>query len=181
MPLSSRFLEVLEDGDLFFPLSKWPAVAKEKMLKTHKDNNDRYYLMRFLCYNGLKPEIASNWVLREGQYDDNALRDQQAMIQKARGQEFYAKGRIFNMRYGRTDSIYDQPPPEDDYKESQPPTEYSKPKKIYTYNDLVNRYPPPVFDGSESQEERMFANAVWKAETRKYFKAMQQQGYTFVG
>lgn len=175
---SQKFLEVLEDGDLFFPLSKWPPIAREYMLKDHKSNNERYYLMRFLCYNGLKPEIASNWILREGQYDSNALKDQQAMIKKARDQSFYAQGRIFNMRLGRTDSLYDQPPDEG-YTPgvaSQPPP----PLKTYTFEDLTERYPMPVRDPNAPPEEHMFNMQLWKAETRKYFKAMADAGYTYV-
>jgi len=182
MSISLRFQEVLEDGDLFFPLSKWPPIAKEYMMKVHKVNNERYYLMRFLCYNGLKPEIASNWILREGQYDANALKDQQAMVKKAKDQEFYAKGRIFNMRYGRTDSLYDKPPTESQWETQPPPTPTppSMPAKTYNFDDLVDRYPTPSANQYDDPQEYSFAMALWKAETRKYFATMKQQGYTYV-
>lgn len=178
MSISARFQEVLEEGDLFFPLSKWPPIAKEYMLKVHKSNNERYYLMRFFCYNGLKPEIASNWILREGQYDVNALKDQQVMIKKARDQDFYAKGKIFNMRYGRTDSLYDPPPPSEPHWESQPPPPPQP--KTYGFQDLLDRYPHPIRDPNDDPEEYAFQLALWKAETRKFFKLMKDQGYTYV-
>jgi len=188
MSISTNFQEVLEDGDIFFPLSKWPPIAKENMLKKHKGNNERYYLMRFLCYNGLKPEIASNWILREGQYDSNALKDQQLMTKKAREQDFYARGKIFNMRYGRTDSLYDKPPVESQW-ETQPPEQPAPnpmigpeliPEKTYNYDDLVARYPPPERDPYGSAEDHQFNLALWKAETRKFFAAMNKAGYRYV-
>jgi len=182
MSISLRFQEVLEDGDMFFPLSKWPPIARENMLKIHKQNNERYYLMRFLCYNGLKPEIATNWILREGQYDSNAIKDQQLMTKKAKEQDFYAKGRIFNMRYGRTDSLYDKPPVESQWETQPPPTlDPSPPKpKTFNYDDLVDRYPTPLSENFDDPEDYHFALALWKAETRKFFAAMRKQGYTYI-
>lgn len=181
MPLSQKFLELLEEGDLFFPLSKWPPIAREYMLKPHKTNNERYYLMRFLCYNGLKPEIASNWILREGHYDNTALQDQKGMVEKAKHQDFYANGRIFNMRYGRTDSLYDQPPPNEPYfhpgQGSQPPP---TPVKTYNFDDLVKLYPYPKMHPERPLDEYAFDVALWRAETRKYFKIMKKQGYVYV-
>lgn len=178
MSISARFQEVLEEGDLFFPLSKWPPIAKDYMLKVHKSNNERYYLMRFLCYNGLKPEIASNWILREGQYDNNALKDQQLMIKKAKDQAFYVNGRIFNMRYGRTDSLYDPPPSSEPHWESQPPP--TPTPKTYGFQDLIERYPMPVRGPDDDDDEWSFQLSLWKAETRKFFKVMKQQGYVYV-
>lgn len=187
MPLSPRFLETLEDGDLFFPLSKWPPIARDYMLKTHKSNNERYYLMRFLCYNGLKPEIASNWILREGQYDDNALKDQQVMIKKARDQEFYAKGRIFNMRYGRTDSLYDKPPVESEWETQPPPPpntptrrierELIEPPKTVSWTDILERFPRPKRHPLDTEEDFQFNLAVWRAETRKELDSLKARGY----
>jgi len=182
MSISLRFQEVLEDGDLFFPLSKWPPIARENMLKIHKQNNERYYLMRFLCYNGLKPEIATNWILREGQYDANAIKDQQLMTKKAKEQDFYAKGRIFNMRYGRTDSLYDKPPVESQWETQPPPAPTTPPQgiKTFTYDDLTDRYPTPKEEDYPDHQDYLFALSLWKAETRKFFAAMRKQGYTYV-
>jgi len=168
---------MLEDGDLFFPLSKWPPIAKQNMLKIHKTNNERYYLMRFLCYNGLRPEVASNWILREGQYDQNAHKDQQVMIQKAKGQEFYAKGKIFNMRYGRTDSLHDPPPREEEWN-PQPPS--SPPRRTFTWDDLIAKFPMPVKGVYDTREEFLFQMALWKVESRRFFEEMHGLGYEYI-
>jgi len=180
MSLSRQFRELLEEGDLFFPFSRWPPIAQENMLKVHKTNNERYYLMRFLCYNGLKPEIASNWILREGQYDANAIKDQQVMTKKAREQDFYARGKIFNMRYGRTDSLYDKPPVESQWETQPPPQVQDDPilTKTFDFHDLIQRYPIPI--DTDDPEENMFAKSLWKAETRKFFATMRAQGYTYI-
>jgi len=151
-------------------------------MKIHKANNERYYLMRFLCYNGLKPEIATNWILREGQYDSNAMKDQQLMTKKAKEQDFYARGKIFNMRYGRTDSLYDKPPVESQWETQPPPPHQFMPEqpKTFNFDDLTARYPTPSPDQYNVEEDYQFALALWKAETRKFFAAMKQQGYTYV-
>lgn len=177
MPLSAKFLEHLEEGDLFFPLSTWPPIAKEYMLKTHKSRNERFYLMRFLCYNGLRPAIASNWVLREGEYDQEALRDQAGLIEKAKHFEFYRKGRIFNMRLGRTDTAEEapiastQPPPL-----SQPQTR--APPASVTWEKVLDMYPRPTRSMFDDEFEFQLAFYTWKEETRAAIDRWKSQGLT---
>lgn len=187
MPLSTKFLEVLEDGDLFFPLSKWPPIAKEYMLKTHKSHNERYYLMRFLTYNGLRPEIASHWIMREGTYDDSAKRDQAAMIDKAKGTEFFRLGKIFNMRYGRTDSAsdpapetskWDKPPPEGFYYKRDEPEPEVDPM-VFDYETLVDKFPIPRRHPKDSDEDHAMNIALWKAEMRHYSEYLKSKGFRY--
>lgn len=173
--LSERFLEVLEEGDLFFPLSKWPPIAKEYMLKSHKSRNERYYLMRFLCYNGLRPEIASNWILREGQYDHEALTDQAGMIQKAKSVEFFRKGRIFNMRLGRTDTADEAP-----VASTQPPPlshpQTKAPVAFVTWEKVLDMFPRPTRSMFEDEFEFQLAFNTWKQETRKWIDKWKSEG-----
>jgi len=187
MSISKKFQEFLEDGDLFFPLSKWPPIAQGYMLKLHKLRNERYYLMRFFVYNGLQPNVASNWILREGEYDDNALRDQKGMIEKAKTTDFFRVGKIFNMRYGRTDSWNDPPaetsqwdtPPPGGYhlkREPPPPTPTKPEPKDDKFELAIARFPRPMPAMFEDKFDYELALATWRVEMRRYTKYLEQQG-----
>lgn len=71
--------------DTFYPINKWPKHLRDRMLKRHKSNHDRYVLWVFLVWNGVRPADASLWVLSErvsndgqrlviGDYDNVARR-----------------------------------------------------------------------------------------------------------
>jgi len=184
MSISRAFQEVLEEGDLFFPLRQWPPIAKEYMLKLHKNRNERYYLMRFLVYNGLSPTVASNWIMREGTYDDSAKRDQAGMIQKSKSQDFFRMGSIFNMRYGRTDtwnapppetSPWDQPPPEGYFLERPaPPKEEHVPSADELYDMVVDKYPRPLRSKFSDPFDFHEALALWRVESRRYMEHLKK-------
>lgn len=177
MSISPHFVEILEDGDLFFPLSKWPPIAKEYMLKAHKSHNERYYLMRFLTYNGLHPEQATKWILREGNYDDSALRDQHGMTKKARDVAFFANGKIFNMRYGRTDSLNDPPPPTEVWPPPPTPTQTGF---TYRFEDIVKVLPIPNRKDFEDHLDYALGYTLWKAEVTAFHERMKAKGGTYV-
>lgn len=174
MSLSKQFLEELETGDLFFPFSKWPPIAKDYMLKCHKTRNERYYLMRFLCYNGMRPEVASYWVLREGTYDDEAQRDQLGLVQKAKHVEFYRKGRIFNMRLGRTDtadefpSVQGTPPPQTSFHKAPP--------AVVTWEKLTDMFPIPRREAFDDDFDYRAASMLWHHETKKAINKWKSEG-----
>jgi len=176
MSLSASFLERLEDGDIFFPFSKWPPIAKDYMQKKHKARNERYYLMRFLCYNGLRPEIASHWVMREGDYDQEAQRDQLGLMVKAKSVDFYRKGRIFNMRLGRTDTAEEQP-----YSSTTTPPPLSiaptkAPTVTVTWEKVLDMYPRPTRSQIPDDFEFELALLTWKEETRRAIDKWKSQG-----
>jgi len=175
MPLSQAFHEVLEEGEIFFPFSKWPPIAKDYMVKNQKARNERYYLMRFLCYNGLRPEIASHWIMREGVYDDDAKRDQIGLVAKAQNVEFYRKGRIFNMRLGRTDTAEEQP-----YPSTAPPPLSMNPTKAptvtVTWEKVLDMYPRPTRSQIPDDFEFQLALLTWKEETRRAIDKWKSQG-----
>lgn len=173
MSISKQFQSDLEEGDLFFPFSKWPPIAKDDMLKLHKTRNERYYLMRFLTYNGMRPETASYWIMREGDYDEEARRDQAGLVEKAKHVEFFRKGRIFNMRLGRTDTADEVPtqgtPP--------PPTKVSKaPPAVVTWAKLVERYPYPRKQDFADEFDYRAASLTWHYETKKAMARWREQG-----
>lgn len=176
MSISTKFQEHLENGDMFFPMSKWPVLARERMLKRHKVNNERYYLMRFFTYNGLAPEVASNWILREGDYDEEAIRDQKAMTIKAKHVDFFRKGRIFNMRLGRTDTAE-----ETTQVGSQPPlsTPQTKaPPASVPWEKVLDMFPRPTRSEFDDEFEFQLAFHTWKAETRSAIDRWKSQGLT---
>lgn len=173
--ISDYFKEILQDGELFFPFSQWPPIAKEYMCKKHKTRNERYYLTRFLTYNGLRPEIATHWIMREGSYDDEAKRDQAGLTTKAKTVEFFRKGRIFNMRLGRTDTADDVPisagtaPP--------PSAPQSKaPQASVTFEKLFEFLPPPKRTEFDDEFDYKLATLTWKAETRKWLNKWKDEG-----
>jgi len=174
MSISKQFQCELEEGDLFFPFSKWPPIAKDDMLKLHKARNERYYLMRFLCYNGMRPETASYWIMREGDYDEEARRDQAGLIEKAKYVDFYRKGRIFNMRLGRTDTADEAPstpgaPP--------PQTKVTKaPPAVVTWAKLVERFPYPRKEEFDDEFDYRAASILWHHETKRAIAKWKSEG-----
>lgn len=173
MSLSKQFLSELEEGELFYPFSKWPPIAKDYMLKSHKSRNERYYLMRFLCYNGMRPEVASYWITREGVYDDEAQRDQLGLVEKAKHVEFYRKGRLFNMKLGRTDTAEEVPT-----QGTPPPTApiTKAPPAVVTWEKLVERFPIPRRENFEDDFDYRAASMLWHHETKVAINRWKSQG-----
>lgn len=181
--ISDHFQAVLEDGEHFWPLSKWPKVAKDDMLKKHKLRNERYYLTRFLCFNGLPPKMAMEWILREGTYDEAAIRDQVGLTNKASTEDFYKPGKIFSMAYGRS-MRYNEPPPALPYQQNNhpvvvPPPEEQLPK-TYGFKDLIKDVPAPKRADYPDEFEHHLANVLWKAEIRSYIQKKKDAGYVYV-
>jgi len=174
MSISKQFQCELEDGDLYFSFSKWPPIAKEYMLKLHKTRNERYYLTRFLAYNGLKPEIASLWIMREGDYDEEARRDQAGLTQKAKTVEFFRKGRIFNMRLGRTDTADEVPTSGTPPPPSTPVTQ--APPAVVTWAKLVERFPLPRREHFDDDFDYRAASMLWHHETKAAINKWKSQG-----
>lgn len=77
------------EQDVFYPINKWPAWARELMIGTpHRKGNERYNLWVFFVLNGLNPDIAGHWVL-----SNSVSRDGKRLIhgdydRKAREQVF---------------------------------------------------------------------------------------------
>lgn len=174
MSISKQFLADLEEGDLFFPYSKWPPIAKDYMLKLHKTRNERYYLMRFLTYNGMRPETASYWILREGDYDDEARRDQAGLIQKAKTVEFFRKGRIFNMRLGRTDTADEVPVTQGTPPPSAPV--HKAPPAVVTWEKLIERFPYPRKEEFDDDFDYRAASMLWHHETKRAMAKWKSEG-----
>jgi len=175
MSISQYFQEVLEEGELFFPFSKWPPIAREYMLKKHKSRNERYYLTRFLTYNGLSPAIASRWILREGDYDEEAKRDQTGLKVKSGTVDFFRKGRIFNMRLGRTDTADETPTPTGGVP---PPsaTPTKAPPATVTWDKLIEFLPHPRRTEYDDEFDWRLALLTWKAEVRKHIDKWKSEG-----
>lgn len=174
MSISKQFQCELEEGDLYFPFSKWPPIAKEYMLTLHKNRNQRYYLTRFLTYNGLKPEIASHWIIKEGDYDEEARRDQAGMTQKAKTVEFFRKGRIFNMRLGRTDTADEVPTTGGTPPPSAPVTK--APPAVVTWAKMVEKYPYPRREEFDDDFDYRAASMLWHTETKRAIARWKEQG-----
>jgi len=104
----ARMLNYFNKQDIFWPIREWPPWAQEDMLRFHKNYDQRYHLMRFLCFNGMNPREAAAWIYISdisstgtplaGIYDASAVSQITGMIgQAARGTLWKAHHRIFDM------------------------------------------------------------------------------------
>lgn len=71
----------------------------KKLMKKHKNNNERYQLFRLLIFNDVEPFIAVKWITMGGRYDKAAWRDLNTLIKRARNNEdkFWG-GRLWNFQ-----------------------------------------------------------------------------------
>jgi len=94
--------------DEFWAFREWPPWAQQDMLRKHKDYDQRYHLMRFLCFNGMNPRLAASWIYISdisstgtplaGIYDAGAVSQITGMIgQAAKGTLWKSYHRIFDM------------------------------------------------------------------------------------
>lgn len=105
-----RWWNFLNDGDVFWRISKWPPWMQEHMMRRgHLNTRERYRAMLFFCHNGLNPNIAYEWVthkdvdpaghlIRRTDYDDNAIRELRRHVERAKtGDLFNANSYIWDM------------------------------------------------------------------------------------
>ncbi len=112
-----RFIRNLDATDQFFPVGTWPYLYQEMITRAvrgpgHLNNPDRYSLYYFLVSNGLKPELAAQWILagrvdtggqiyRSRRYDLAARRQATGMIkQHSRGKLIKDNKRVHDMVLG---------------------------------------------------------------------------------
>jgi len=114
-PRESRLWNYFNKQDEFWAIRKWPPWAQADMITFHKNYDQRYHLMRFLCFNGMNPRLAASWIYISdisstgiplaGVYDNSAVSQITGMIeQAAKGTLWKSHHRIYDMITGHPES-----------------------------------------------------------------------------
>jgi len=120
-PREARIWNYFNQQDDFWAIRKWPPWAQQDMLAFHKTYDQRYHLMRFLCFNGMNPRSAAAWIYISdisstgiplaGIYDASAVSQITGMIgQATKGTLWKSYHRIFDMITGHPESDPKAPP-----------------------------------------------------------------------
>lgn len=113
MRRQGRVGRYVDESDIFWRISFWPAWARGILMQAHSSNRDRFALFFFLVANGMDPLVAGSWVLmtdavggiiKSWGYDNQAKRQIAQMVRETRnGTIFKGTKRYYNMVTGKAE------------------------------------------------------------------------------